>query len=182
MTVLRCTCLDGSREVLDGRPQSENLLARGAFKGLKIPVSVVRFRPWAPKPCEILEGAWPQWSVQYRRPCIAGPRGQHGSAYRRHALWPACDRPTRRRFVPSSLDCRQRTPPTLHTPDAAWVPRPTELLGLEAVGSGHRRHLDTARGTKGSTTHGKRWTTPYSCGTTSLKGSSQRLKTRVNLA
>ena len=47
---------------------------------------------------------------------------------------------------------------------------------------GHRRHLDTARGTKGSTTHGKRWTTPYSCGTTSLKGSSQRLKTRVNLA
>src|SRR3989442_10681428 len=48
MTVLRRTCLDGSREVLDGRPQSEDLLARGAFKGLKIPVSVVRFRPWAP--------------------------------------------------------------------------------------------------------------------------------------
>src|SRR5437870_4664150 len=49
MTVLRRTWLDGPCAVLDGRPQRENLSSRGAFKGLKIPVSVVRFRPWAPK-------------------------------------------------------------------------------------------------------------------------------------
>ena len=48
MTVLRRTCLDESCGVLGGPPYRENLIARGAFKGLKIPVSVVRFRPWAP--------------------------------------------------------------------------------------------------------------------------------------
>jgi len=57
---------------------------------------------------------------------------------------------------------------------------------VRGIGAGHRAACgwlidrfglrwqivpDTARGTKGSTTHGKRWTTPYSCGTTSLKGS-----------
>jgi len=47
MTVLRRTWLDGPCAVLGGRPQRENLSSRGAFKGLKIPVSVVRFRPWA---------------------------------------------------------------------------------------------------------------------------------------
>src|SRR5438105_13559499 len=54
----------------------------------------------------------------------------------------------------------------LHPRDAKGRAADPSLRGRR---DGHRRHLDTARGTKGSTTHGKRWTTPYSCGTTSLK-------------
>ena len=48
MTVLRRTRLDGPWSVVDGRPQREATVFSTGLKGLKIPVSVVRFRPWAP--------------------------------------------------------------------------------------------------------------------------------------
>src|SRR5438445_11620864 len=60
--------------MLEGLPERTDLLAGGALQGLKSPVSVVRFRPWAPLACEIVERAWTQRSPQYGRPCFAVPR------------------------------------------------------------------------------------------------------------
>ncbi len=50
-TVLRCASAYRSCRVLaglDGGPQRENAEPPRGLKRLKIPVSVVRFRPWAP--------------------------------------------------------------------------------------------------------------------------------------
>jgi len=54
MTVHRRTWFDGSWHPLEGRPQRGELGLSTGSKGLKIPVSVVRFRPWAPIPRGLL--------------------------------------------------------------------------------------------------------------------------------